>query len=85
MKGEGSVPHVKMVRPEDIEPALVLHLVFVSFGIFFFFTLQIRIAALNAASTAADESQDPQRTHKGRTKEAQVRTERVHHSAVCSC
>uniref|UniRef100_H3C9K0 Calcineurin-binding protein cabin-1 n=1 Tax=Tetraodon nigroviridis TaxID=99883 RepID=H3C9K0_TETNG len=32
---------------------------------------QIRIAALNAASTAADESQDPQRTHKSRTKEAQ--------------
>ncbi|CAG02525.1 unnamed protein product, partial [Tetraodon nigroviridis] len=31
----------------------------------------IRIAALNAASTAADESQDPQRTHKSRTKEAQ--------------
>ncbi|CAL8347299.1 unnamed protein product [Lota lota] len=31
----------------------------------------IRIAALNAASTAADESQDPQRSRKGQTKEAQ--------------
>ncbi|KAM3610377.1 uncharacterized protein V6R79_003088 [Siganus canaliculatus] len=31
----------------------------------------IRIAALNAASTAADESQDPQRSHKSQTKEAQ--------------
>ena len=33
---------------------------------------QIRIAALNAASTAADESQDPQRSRKSQTKEAQV-------------
>lgn len=82
MTGEGLVPHVKMVRPEDIEPALLLDLVLVPSTIFFF-TLQIRIAALNAASTAADESQDPQRTHKSRTKEAQVRTERVHQSAVC--
>uniref|UniRef100_A0A8C6MCT5 Calcineurin-binding protein cabin-1 n=1 Tax=Nothobranchius furzeri TaxID=105023 RepID=A0A8C6MCT5_NOTFU len=32
---------------------------------------QIRIAALNAASTAADESQDPQRSNKSQTKEAQ--------------
>uniref|UniRef100_A0A8C5C190 Calcineurin binding protein 1 n=1 Tax=Gadus morhua TaxID=8049 RepID=A0A8C5C190_GADMO len=32
---------------------------------------QIRIAALNAASTAADESQDPQRSRKSQTKEAQ--------------
>lgn len=70
-----------MVKPEDIGPALVLHLVFVSFGILV--TLQIRIAALNAASTAADESQDPQRTHKGRTKEAQVRTKGLHQPAVC--
>ncbi|XP_074494850.1 calcineurin-binding protein cabin-1 isoform X4 [Sebastes fasciatus] len=31
----------------------------------------IRIAALNAASTAADESQDPLRSNKSRTKEAQ--------------
>ncbi|XP_056132022.1 calcineurin-binding protein cabin-1 [Lampris incognitus] len=31
----------------------------------------IRIAALNAASTAADESQDPLRTNKSQTKEAQ--------------
>ncbi|XP_056890296.1 calcineurin-binding protein cabin-1 isoform X5 [Takifugu flavidus] len=31
----------------------------------------IRIAALNAASTAADESQDPLKTHKSQTKEAQ--------------
>ncbi|KAF7199778.1 calcineurin-binding protein cabin-1 isoform X2 [Nothobranchius furzeri] len=31
----------------------------------------IRIAALNAASTAADESQDPQRSNKSQTKEAQ--------------
>ncbi|XP_029961484.1 calcineurin-binding protein cabin-1 isoform X3 [Salarias fasciatus] len=31
----------------------------------------IRIAALNAASTAADESQDPLRSHKSQTKEAQ--------------
>ncbi|XP_059920768.1 calcineurin-binding protein cabin-1 [Gadus macrocephalus] len=31
----------------------------------------IRIAALNAASTAADESQDPQRSRKSQTKEAQ--------------
>lgn len=34
---------------------------------------QIRIAALNAASSAADESQDPLRSSKSRTKEAQVR------------
>lgn len=33
---------------------------------------QIRIAALNAASTAADESQDPLRSSKSQTKEAQV-------------
>uniref|UniRef100_A0A671X091 Calcineurin binding protein 1 n=1 Tax=Sparus aurata TaxID=8175 RepID=A0A671X091_SPAAU len=32
---------------------------------------QIRIAALNAASTAADESQDPLRSSKSQTKEAQ--------------
>lgn len=36
------------------------------------FVSQIRIAALNAASTTADESQDPQRSHKSQTKEAQV-------------
>lgn len=34
--------------------------------------VQIRIAALNAASSAADESQDPLRSSKSRTKEAQV-------------
>lgn len=34
---------------------------------------QIRIAALNAASSAADESQDPLRSSKSRTKEAQVK------------
>uniref|UniRef100_A0A8C7DD68 Calcineurin-binding protein cabin-1 n=1 Tax=Oncorhynchus kisutch TaxID=8019 RepID=A0A8C7DD68_ONCKI len=33
--------------------------------------LQIRIAALNAASAAADESEDPLKTKKSRTKEAQ--------------
>eukprot|EP00064_Thunnus_orientalis_P009324 superscaffoldBa00001176_g9347 len=33
--------------------------------------IQIRIAALNAASTAADESQDPLRSNKSQTKEAQ--------------
>lgn len=34
--------------------------------------VQIRIAALNAASAAADESQDPLRSSKSQTKEAQV-------------
>ena len=37
-------------------------------------SFQIRIAALNAASTAADESQDPLRSSKSQTKEAQVQT-----------
>lgn len=37
-----------------------------------FYFLQIRIAALNAASAAADESEDPLKTKKSRTKEAQV-------------
>lgn len=37
-----------------------------------FHFLQIRIAALNAASAAADESEDPLKTKKSRTKEAQV-------------
>lgn len=41
--------------------------------------LQIRIAALNAASTAADESQDPLRSHKTQTKEAQVQTTQPAH------
>uniref|UniRef100_A0A8C7TUB7 Calcineurin-binding protein cabin-1 n=1 Tax=Oncorhynchus mykiss TaxID=8022 RepID=A0A8C7TUB7_ONCMY len=36
-----------------------------------FYFLQIRIAALNAASAAADESEDPLKTKKSRTKEAQ--------------
>lgn len=37
-----------------------------------FYVPQIRIAALNAASTAADESHDPLRSSKSQTKEAQV-------------
>lgn len=36
--------------------------------------IQIRIAALNAASTTTDESQDPLKSSKSRTKEAQVQT-----------
>uniref|UniRef100_A0A8C8MHB9 Calcineurin-binding protein cabin-1 n=1 Tax=Oncorhynchus tshawytscha TaxID=74940 RepID=A0A8C8MHB9_ONCTS len=36
-----------------------------------FYFLQIRIAALNAASAAVDESEDPLKTKKSRTKEAQ--------------
>lgn len=46
--------------------------------------MQIRIAALNAASTAADESQDLLRTHKSQTKEAQVRTGHFHANADIS-
>lgn len=80
MNGEGSVPHVKMVR--DLKTLSSLLLFFILFSIFF--AWQIRIAALNAASAAADESQDPQRTHKGRTKEAQVRTERLLHTTFFS-
>ena len=35
--------------------------------------VQIRIAALNAASIAADEHEDAQKTIKSQTKEAQVK------------
>ena len=45
-------------------------------------SIQIRIAALNAASAAADESQDPLRSRKGQTKEAQVQNYKPYNQVI---
>ncbi|KAI3372339.1 hypothetical protein L3Q82_022837, partial [Scortum barcoo] len=57
-------PHITMLPPW-------LYICLLKGPLFMCCSLQIRIAALNAASTAADESQDPLRSNKSQTKEAQ--------------